>query len=71
MIVQQTAHSLKSSSATVGASALFTLCRELENVGKSGELTPAKPLLVDAVQAFAALQISLQTEFVREGEIAP
>jgi len=37
-----TAHTLKSSSATLGASSLAGLCAELEAIGKSGSLAGAK-----------------------------
>ena len=44
------AHTLKSSSATVGASRLSALARELEMAGRSGALQPAVRGSLDAVQ---------------------
>jgi CheY-like chemotaxis protein/HPt (histidine-containing phosphotransfer) domain-containing protein len=43
--VQQAAHTLKSSSANLGATELATLCRELESLGRQGCLEPAAALM--------------------------
>ena len=44
------AHTLKSSSATVGASRLSALARELETAGRSGALQPEVYASLDAAQ---------------------
>ena len=58
------AHGLKSSSANVGAETLAALCKELEIVGRSGNLGAAPPLLRDAeaqlVRVVAALEAQIE-----------
>ena len=44
------AHSMKSSSANVGAERLAALCKELEMIGRSGTIEGARPLLMNADQ---------------------
>lgn len=39
--LQRAAHTMKGASGTIGATALQTLCRSLEQMGKSAELTDA------------------------------
>jgi CheY-like chemotaxis protein len=68
VVVQRTAHSLKSSSAIVGGAALSAVCRELERIGKEGELDTAGGLLAEAELAFTALEMSLRTEFLESNE---
>jgi TMAO reductase system sensor TorS len=68
IVVQRTAHSLKSSSAIVGGAALSAVCRELERIGKEGELDTAGGLLAEAELAFTALEMSLRTEFLESNE---
>jgi len=52
--IERAAHSLKSSSATLGALELAELCKELEQIGREAETTRA-------AEVFA----SLETEFDR------
>ncbi|MGB5161417.1 MAG: two-component regulator propeller domain-containing protein [Thermoanaerobaculia bacterium] len=52
--IERSAHSLKSSSATLGALELAELCKELEQIGREAETTRA-----------AAVFASLETEFDR------
>ncbi len=64
VVVQRTAHSLKSSSAIVGGSALSDVCREIERIGHDGDLNAAGTLIAKAEQAFTALQAALRAEFL-------
>jgi HPt (histidine-containing phosphotransfer) domain-containing protein len=52
--VRRAAHTLKSNGATFGATTFSTLCRELEEQAKIGDLTGA-PALVDLIEAEYAL----------------
>jgi HPt (histidine-containing phosphotransfer) domain-containing protein len=54
---RRSAHSLKSNSASLGAITLSGMARELEMVGKSGDLTGAPPLLE---------QLTLEYDHVRK-----
>jgi HPt (histidine-containing phosphotransfer) domain-containing protein len=44
-VFRRSAHSLKSNSASLGAINLAALARELEMMGKAGDLTGAQPVL--------------------------
>jgi HPt (histidine-containing phosphotransfer) domain-containing protein len=57
--IRKTAHSLKSSSANVGAEALAQLCRELEQLGRGGVSAGTAPLLAAAEREFQAVQPAL------------
>ncbi|HUQ86982.1 MAG TPA: Hpt domain-containing protein [Vicinamibacterales bacterium] len=46
--VQRAAHSLKGSAGNIGARRLFEVCRQLDEISRSGELTTA-PWLVEAL----------------------
>lgn len=46
--VYRTAHSLKGSAGNIGARAMFAVCKDLDEIGRSGNLAPAGPL-VDAL----------------------
>ena len=48
--VREAAHALKSSSANVGAKSLAELCKQLEAMGRQGNLSSAS-LLLDAFDA--------------------
>ena len=60
-------HAFKSASGYVGATSVVKLCRELERVGRSGELADAPPLLreieqqVDAVRALLRAEMEMTT----------
>jgi two-component system sensor histidine kinase/response regulator len=58
-ILRRTAHSLKSSSANVGAEALAKLCRELEQLGRTESTEGAARLLLEAEREFQAVRRSL------------
>jgi HPt (histidine-containing phosphotransfer) domain-containing protein len=56
------AHSLKSSSANVGASALATLCKELEALGRASSTENAPQLLSGIEAEFERVQVALTEE---------
>jgi two-component system, sensor histidine kinase and response regulator len=56
------AHAFKSASGNVGAIGVVKLCRELERIGRSGQLADAPPLLAEVEQQFEAVRPLLQTE---------
>ncbi len=64
-LLQQAAHSLKSSSASLGAMACAESCRQLEDIGRSGEISAASAQL-DTLEfevdvALAALRQHIET----------
>jgi HPt (histidine-containing phosphotransfer) domain-containing protein len=62
--LQMAAHSLKSSSAYVGAMRLSALCRELEEMGRSGSVEgaaeKARDLAAEFLRAKAALEEAIE-----------
>jgi two-component system, sensor histidine kinase and response regulator len=56
------AHAFKSASGNVGAAGVVKLCRELERIGRSGELADAAPLLREIEQQVEAVRPLLQAE---------
>jgi two-component system, sensor histidine kinase and response regulator len=56
------AHAFKSASGNVGATGIAKLCRELERIGRSGELADAAPLLREIEQQVDAVRPLLQRE---------
>lgn len=46
--LQRAAHSLKGSAGNIGARRLFEVCRQLDDIARSGDLTTA-PRLLDAL----------------------
>ncbi len=56
------AHAFKSASGNVGASSVVKLCRELERIGRSGELADALPLLREIEQQVEAVRPLLKAE---------
>jgi HPt (histidine-containing phosphotransfer) domain-containing protein len=54
------AHSIKSSSASLGALKFSELARELEMLGKGGDLTGASPKLEELEKAFQQVTLALQ-----------
>jgi CheY-like chemotaxis protein len=61
--ISKTAHSLKSSSANLGAMALAGLCKELEIAGKKQELGEAKRLLENIKMEYDAVRKTLSDAF--------
>jgi signal transduction histidine kinase/CheY-like chemotaxis protein len=64
LVVERTAHSLKSSSAIVGGGTLSDVCHEIERIGHDGDLNAAGTLVEKAERTFSALQTSLRREFL-------
>jgi signal transduction histidine kinase/DNA-binding response OmpR family regulator/HPt (histidine-containing phosphotransfer) domain-containing protein len=64
--VRRTAHSLKSSSANVGADALAALCKELEQLASAGLPDGALPLLACMEREFDAVRLSLRAILEKE-----
>ena len=54
------AHSLKSSSASLGAMGLSALAKELEGMGKQSKLDGAAPLIEQLAGAFSQVEQALQ-----------
>ena len=64
--LRQAAHPLKSSSRDFGATQLSELARELEDMGKAGQLNGAAPLVAGVEDEFPWVKTAL--EAVRSGE---
>jgi signal transduction histidine kinase/CheY-like chemotaxis protein len=64
--VRKVAHSLKSSSANVGADHFARLCRQLEQLGREQTLDGAAGLLQDMVHEFEAVRHSLNAILEKE-----
>jgi signal transduction histidine kinase/CheY-like chemotaxis protein len=64
--LRRAAHSLKSSSANLGATQLADLSRELEGLARSGSLVGAEPLLEQAEQEYLRVAIALEGETLAE-----
>jgi HPt (histidine-containing phosphotransfer) domain-containing protein len=65
------AHTMKSSSAWVGALSLATLLEELETLGRSNVLDGAELLLHKIAAESRAAVIALKVEFQRRGLVTP
>ncbi|MCB0210150.1 MAG: response regulator [Anaerolineae bacterium] len=59
--IKKAAHTLKSSSANVGALILSKLCKELEDIGLSSDLTHAANKLDQAIAIYDEVEITLQS----------
>jgi signal transduction histidine kinase/DNA-binding response OmpR family regulator len=64
-VLRRAAHSLKSSSANVGADALAKVCRELEQLGRTDSTEGAARLLLEAEHEFQAVRRSLSAILVQ------
>jgi CheY-like chemotaxis protein len=60
------AHSLKSTSASLGAKYLASLCRDLELKGRNGEVETAAPVLDELTAEFKKVTVALGKELRRE-----
>ena len=58
--LQRAAHSLKTGSANMGALALATLCKQLEDMGRSGELDGAGGRIDTAAAAYDDVAAALR-----------
>lgn len=57
---RRAAHSLKSNSATFGAMTLSTMCRELEYMGRDGEIAGASERIDQAEAEYERVQAALR-----------
>ncbi len=64
--LRRTAHSLKSSSANVGADTLAQLCKELETLGRAASTEGASTILTTMEQEFQAVRHSLNAILEKE-----
>ncbi len=64
-VVSQAAHSLRSRSSMLGAVSLSTLCRQLEDLSRQGQLEEAEPLVAPLTEAFAHASQIFQAELER------
>lgn len=60
--LRNAAHSMKSTSGTVGASSLFELCKHLEAMGRAGTTADAPPLLKQVEAEFMKVKAALEIE---------
>jgi len=67
--VRRVAHSLKSNGADFGATAFSNLCKELEMIGKSGEVDSAADLSGQVVAEYERVELAL-VAVRREGRIS-
>jgi HPt (histidine-containing phosphotransfer) domain-containing protein len=65
LTMQQTAHSLKSSSATLGALSLSALCAELETLDRANSTVNPDTILSQMTMAYEAVKGALTTELER------
>ena len=56
------AHTLKSSSATMGAMALASLCKQLEAVARTGTITDADSQVLQIEEMYESVKTALQAE---------
>ncbi len=64
--VRRVAHGLKSASANIGAAHLASLLRELEALGKSGNVDSGAPLLAELEREFRSVRLSLHASLEKE-----
>lgn len=64
--LRKVAHSLKSSSANVGAEALAQMCKDMETLGKTDTTEGAASILTDMEQEFQAVRHSLNAILEKE-----
>ena len=64
--VRMAAHTLKSSSNDFGATALATMCQELEDLGKAGELAGIAERVAQIEAEYGRVKVAL--EALRDGE---
>lgn len=63
--IQKVAHSLKSSSATLGATMLSSYFRELESLARTNSIGKADELISQIETEYKAVETALRTEFAR------
>ena len=60
--LRNAAHSLKSTSGTVGAMTLFELCQKLETMGRNGTTTDAPALIEEVEREYGNVKGALEAE---------
>jgi len=60
--LRRAAHSFKGSCGNMGAPLLAELCRQLEELGRAGELSGAPALLEQAVREFSIIRPLIESE---------
>ncbi len=65
--IRQLAHSIKGSSASLGARRIAALCAELQQCGHGGSLDGVEDLLLQVEHAFQEARIRLETDWLSEG----
>lgn len=60
-LLERAAHTLKSSSANIGALGLSSMCAELEALARTNEVSDATDRTVAAVNSFAEVEKALST----------
>jgi len=68
--LQHTAHSLKSTSATVGATTLAEFCKELEAAGRAHQVTNVTALLSAIENEYTQVREALNIELANDGSLA-
>jgi HPt (histidine-containing phosphotransfer) domain-containing protein len=58
--VQRAAHSLKGSAGNIGAADLLGVCRQLDELGRSGDLSKAAPLVTALDAEFSRVQFEIK-----------
>ena len=61
--LRQAAHSLKSSSANLGATRLARICEEVEALARSEETSKARPLVARIENEYPAVRSTLEAEY--------
>ncbi|MDH7475745.1 MAG: response regulator, partial [Anaerolineae bacterium] len=67
--VQRVAHTLKGSSATLGAMKLSDLCKEVEEMGQAGTLAGAAEKVAQVEAEYEKVKLALQTSEVRKAVV--
>lgn len=59
--VERAAHTLKSSSANIGAKQLSSICKQIEELARNQQSTSIAPLLADTTRCFVEAEAALRT----------
>jgi two-component system, sensor histidine kinase and response regulator len=58
--VHRTAHSLKGSVGNIGARAMFSVCRDLDDQARAGDLTKSGALMAELTREYARLEAEIR-----------
>ena len=58
--MSRAAHSLKGSAGTIGAQRLFSVCSQLDDVGRAGALTKVAPLVDALGTEFSKVEVAIR-----------